>query len=76
MRVTDEIERTFIIRFNATKILCPSYIYTTGSLLCYKYVRMVITYSKRSMNQPGKVVNLSRGQLNRENEYFPMAVRA
>ena len=34
------------------------------------YVCMVITYSK-SMDQPGKVANLARGHLNRENEYFP-----
>ena len=33
------------------------------------------TYSK-SMDQPGKVVNPARGQLNRGNEYFPMRVRA
>ena len=33
------------------------------------------TYSK-SMDQPGKVLNLARGQLNRENEYFPIPVRA
>ena len=33
------------------------------------------TYS-RSMDQPGKVANPSRGQLNRENEYFPVRVRA
>ena len=32
------------------------------------YVCMVITYSK-TMNQPGKVANRARGQLNRENEY-------
>ena len=32
-------------------------------------------YSK-SMDQPGKVVNPARGQLNRENEYFPVRVRA
>ena len=33
---------------------------------------MVITYSKKSsMDQPGKVANPARGQLNRENEYFP-----
>ena len=31
---------------------------------------MVITYSK-SMDQPGKVANPARGQLNRKNEYFP-----
>ena len=33
------------------------------------------TYSK-SMDQPGKVANPARGQLNRENEYFPVPVRA
>ena len=33
------------------------------------------TYSK-SMDQPGKVVNPARGQLNRENEYFSVPVHA
>ena len=33
------------------------------------------TYSK-SMDQPGKVVNSARDQLNRENKYFPARVRA
>ena len=33
------------------------------------------TYSK-SIHQPGKVANPARGQLNRENEYFPVRVRA
>ena len=33
------------------------------------------TYSK-SMDQPGKVGNPARGQLNRENKYFPVSVRA
>ena len=33
------------------------------------------TYSK-SMDQPGKVANPARGQLNRENEYFSVRVRA
>ena len=33
------------------------------------------TYSK-SMNQPGKVANPARDQLNRENEYFHVRVRA
>ena len=36
---------------------------------------MVITDSK-STDQPGKVVNLARGQLNRENEYSLVSVRA
>ena len=33
------------------------------------------TYSK-SMDQPDKVANPARGQLNSENGYFPVAVRA
>ena len=33
------------------------------------------TYSK-SKDQPGKAVNPARGQLNRENEYLPVPVRA
>ena len=45
-----------------------------GDIVCM-YARMVITYSK-SMDQPGKVTNPARGQLNRENEYFPVPVRA
>ena len=32
------------------------------------------TYSK-SMHQPDKVANPARGQLNRENKYFPVSVR-
>ena len=38
---------------------------------------MVITYSK-SKDQPGKVANPARGQLNRDSEelYFPVLVRA
>ena len=28
------------------------------------------------MDQPGKVANPARGQLNRENEYFPVRVRS
>ena len=33
-------------------------------------------YSKKSTDQSGKVANPARGQLNRENEYFPVRVRA
>ena len=33
------------------------------------------TYSK-SMDQPGKVANPARGQLNGENQYFPVRVGA
>ena len=37
---------------------------------------MVVTYSKSSMDQPGKVANPARGQPSRGNEYFPVRVRA
>ena len=36
---------------------------------------MIITYSKDN-DKSGKVVNPARGQLNRENEFFPVPVRA
>ena len=36
---------------------------------------MVITHSM-SMDQPGKVANPACGQLNRENDFFPVLVRA
>ena len=41
----------------------------------FMYVYMVITYSK-GKDQPGKVANPARGQLNRENEFFPVPVHA
>ena len=42
----------------------------------YVYVCMYRhTYSK-SMDQPDKVDSPARGQLNRENEHFPVRVRA
>ena len=34
------------------------------------------TYSKSMDHQPGKVANPARGQLDKENEYFPVPVRA
>ena len=39
------------------------------------YVCMVITYSK-GKDQPGKVANPASGQLNRENDFFPVPARA
>ena len=38
-------------------------------------VCMAITYSK-GKDHEGKVANPARGQLNRENEYFPVPIRA
>ena len=37
---------------------------------------MVTHIISKSMDQPGKVANPARGQLNRENEYFHIHVRA
>ena len=39
------------------------------------YVCMIITYSK-GKDQPGKVANPARGQLDRGNKFFSVAVRA
>ena len=39
------------------------------------YVCMVITYRK-GFDQPGKVANPARGQLNKEKQYFPVRVGA
>ena len=65
---------------------CISYIYCSLAMqycrreLLYYYDVCMFghsphTYSK-SMDQPGKVANPARGQLNRENEYSPVRVRA
>ena len=42
----------------------------------WEYVCMYGHHIQQSMDQPGKVDNPARGQLNRENEYFPFPVRA
>ena len=44
--------------------------YRGESMVC-----MVIAYSK-GKDQPGKVANPARGQLNRENVFFPVLIRA
>ena len=46
------------------------YIWIKGSGLLYRHI-----YSK-SMDQPGKVANPARGQLDMENECFLVRVRA
>ena len=40
------------------------------------YVCMYGHHIEQSMDQPGKVANPARGQLNRENEHSPVPVRA
>ena len=36
----------------------------------------MVTHIAIVKDQPGRVANPARGQLNRENEYFPVPVRA
>ena len=52
--------------------LSQKYDYSIDGIM---YVCMVITYRK-SKDQPGKVANPARGQLNRGNEDFSVRVRA
>ena len=52
----------------ACRLYCPS--------MPTMYVCMYGHHIKQSMDQPGKVANPARGQLNRENEYSPVSVRA
>ena len=48
-------------------------------VLCHSHCMFVCiygyTYSK-TINQPGKVANPARGELNKGNQYFPARVRA
>ena len=52
------------------------YEYVSSVCLYVMYVYMVITYGNSLMDQPGKVAHPARGQLTRENGYFPVPVRA
>ena len=73
------VKRQLYVRLSSTcTYFCTiyqQYIRTVLDRWIQQYVCMVITYGK-SMDQPGKVANPARGQLNRENEYFPVRVRA
>ena len=40
------------------------------------YSMLKVSKAKQRMDQPGRVANPARGQLNGENEYFPLPVRA
>ena len=37
---------------------------------------MIITYYSKGKDQPDKVANSARGQLNRENAFFPVCLRS
>ena len=47
-----------------------------GALTSWQVSLCIYGYTSESMDQPGKVANPARGQLNSENEYFPVRVRA
>ena len=48
---------------------------TPSRLIVYDYCMHGHTYSN-SMDQPGEVANPARGQLNGENDFLPVRVRA
>ena len=50
---------------------CAVRLHSSGQYVCM--VCMVTAYSK-GKDQPGKVANPARGQLNRENAFFPVLV--
>ena len=45
-------------------------------VILYHVVCIHGPHIQQSMDQPGKSVNPARGQLNRENEHFPVLIRA
>ena len=55
-------------------ITCIKYFNTM--YVCMYQVCMYGHHIRQSMDQPGKVANPARGQLNRENENSPVPVRA
>ena len=46
------------------------------TFICDWDMAMLDHAHSKSMDQPGKVANPARGLLNRDNEYFPVRVRA
>ena len=49
---------------------------TSMYVVCMYVCMYACLHISKSMDQPGKVANLARGQLNREYERFPVRVRA
>ena len=83
-------DHTYICRHRMTRMTGPDCVVRCNLINTYihaglrgyvqfnKYIHTYIhtyIYSKRK-DQPGKVANPARGQLNTENEYFPVPVRA
>ena len=77
--------RIIILPFSLLCMKSTSYVFSFRMVFFYFFVttgwifdiRLMYghIYSK-SMDQPGKVASPARGQLNRENEYFPVRVRS
>ena len=63
-----------ILQVTMDQLMCTS-LFPHPLLVCM-YVRMYGHHVKQSMDQPGKVANPVRGQLNREDEYSPVSVHA
>ena len=71
--ITGCFERTVILYMPRAR---QQSFYSTGfSCFRFRYIIYGHTNSK-SIDQPGKVANTARGQLNRENEYFLVRVHA
>ena len=62
-------ERVLPWQVTMDQLICVSLSHTH-----YWYEVGMLKYSK-SMDRPGKAANPARGQLNRDNEYFPVCVR-
>ena len=63
------------------QLICASlshtyYWYEVGMLKVSACVYMYGDTYIKNIDEPGKVVSLARGQMNKENEYFPVRVRA
>ena len=58
------------VNYSICTVLIDGFLQQTSTVFI-----VCITYGK-SMDQRGKVANPVRGQLNRENSYFPIPVRA
>ena len=55
---------------------CDQAGFLTSAYVRIQSINQSIKSNSESMDQPGKVANPARGQLNRENEYFPLPVCA
>ena len=77
-KTSDQTRQLYVCMYVEPMYVCMYvciYVCMYVCMYVFMYVYIFTTYSK-SMDQPTKVANPARGQLNRENEYFPVPVRA